>query len=191
MASDQGEGDTQQPGPGGTSGSRRKLVRFGITFVVLMGAFYAIFATEAFKVHFFHPYLAWNANASAKVLHLMGRSDAVAKGVAIEFPGFHLEIARGCDGLEGIALYLAVVIAFPTGWRRKLPGLLIGFPLMVLVNLSRIVSLWFVGIYRPDLFHTMHVDVWQILFILAEMVILAVWLPWATRKPATRSSVSP
>lgn len=82
------------------------------------------------------------------------------------------------------------MIAFPTGWKRKLPALLIGFPLMVLVNLSRIVSLFFVGIYRRDLFHMMHVDVWQILFILAEMLILAAWLPWATRKPPTRSGAS-
>ena len=72
----------------------------------------------------------------------------------------------------------------PSAFRRKLPGLFIGTLVLLAVNLVRIVSLFLTGVYYPKAFDAMHADVWQILFILLAIVFWALWVQWASRRPA-------
>jgi exosortase/archaeosortase family protein len=102
-----------------------------------------------------------------------------------------LRIGKGCDGLEPTALFAAAVLAFSAPILLKLPALAIGIPLLVVLNLLRIVSLYLVGVYHPALFHTIHIDVWQALFILVGSVFFGLWILWATRSRAPGDAVRP
>ena len=154
--------------------------RIVVVFGLLLVSYYAFAATELYQTRIFQPYVEINAYLSGGILSLIGYEITV-NGNAIGSPEFSLSIASGCDGLEPTALFVAAVLAFSAPLGLKLPGLALGIPLLASLNLVRIVSLFLVGIHFPDLFHTMHVDVWQVLYILVAMVFFALWLLWATR----------
>jgi exosortase/archaeosortase family protein len=107
-------------------------------------------------------------------------------GYSISSPRYSLTIARGCDAFEPCALFASGVLAFPAPWLSKIPGVLIGVLSIMALNITRIVTLFYVGVYWPKIFHIMHVDVWQTLFILFAIVF---WTLWALRATRVRSPI--
>lgn len=167
--------------------SRLLLLRIVTVFGLLIGLYYAFAATELYESRIFEPYVEINADLSARILSLLGY-ETTASAISVSSPEFGLNIGKGCDGLEPTALFVAAVLAFSAPLALKLPALAIGVPLLVALNLVRIVSLFLVGIYYPDLFHVMHVDVWQVLYILVGIVFFGLWLLWATSgRPSTET----
>lgn len=159
--------------------SRFLLLRIVTVFGLLVGAYYAFAATELYETRVYQPYIRINAHLSSGILNLFGFA-VVAGDDSLKSPEFGLRIGKGCDGLEPTALFAAAVLAFSAPILLKLPALVIGIPLLAMLNLVRIVSLFLVGIYRPDVFQTMHIDVWQVLYILVGISFFAVWLLWVT-----------
>lgn len=174
-------------------GSRTKgkgpIFRFVLLFGILMGLFELACATSFVKDTVFPAYLRFNARASATILALFEDSVS-ATGQSIS-GRYSLSIERGCDAIEPSALFIAGVLAFPAAAMSKLPGMLIGTVCLMVLNLVRIVSLYYVGVYYPRLFHIMHVDVWQALFIFLAILFWFLWALWATRpKVAKANAVS-
>jgi len=99
-----------------------------------------------------------------------------------------VQIVEACDGILPAIIYLSAVLAFPSRWIDKGWGILIGFPAIFLINLTRLVTLMFVGANWPDLFEQVHIYVWQALVIALAMV---VWVFWAERFVRTRSVARP
>jgi len=155
-----------------------------VVFAVLMGLFYGFVHTPANETTAFRPYLAFIARVMGGILSLAGYEASVSETV-ISTPQFSLEIVRGCDAIEPAAMYMAAVLASPVGVWPKLPGILIGTAAIMLINLLRIVSLFFVGVYYPDAFDILHEDVWQAVFVVLALGFWAIWVQWATRVPAT------
>ena len=73
---------------------------------------------------------------------------------------------------------LAGVLAFPAAIAAKIPGMLIGTVCLMVLNLVRIISLFYIRIHFPSVFEIMHVDVWQTLFVLVAILF---WILWAMR----------
>jgi len=101
-----------------------------------------------------------------------------ADGANLYFRGFDIEIVEACDGVLPTFIYLAAVLAFPSGWRSKLWGAALGVPAIFAINLLRLMSLVVVGVWRPDLFERVHIYVWQTLVIALSM---ALWVFWVER----------
>ncbi|MBT8484463.1 MAG: exosortase H [Phycisphaerales bacterium] len=165
---------------------KRPIVQFVGIFAVCMGLFYAFRTIAWFTDHVWLPYLRLNASVSAFILRVF-QEQANATDVSVFSPRFNLQIAQGCDAIEPSALFAAAVIAFPAPLKRKLPGLAVGVAILVVLNLVRIISLYYTGVFWPEAFETMHVDVWQPVFILAAMLLWIAWAIWATRRPRSNS----
>ena len=159
-------------------GALLPIFRAGAVFVVIMVAFYFVETTEFFQQSAFPAYLHFNADVSAHVLRVFGE-DASATGTSVSSPAFALEVRRGCDAVEPSALFIAAVIALPVFFWKRLAGIVVGTLILALVNLVRIITLYYVGAYWPAAFHVMHVDVWQGIFILLVIVLWALWAQWA------------
>jgi exosortase H (IPTLxxWG-CTERM-specific) len=156
-----------------------------------MALFYAGTLTGFFKHTFFPALFRLNAKVASALLCLLGQGTTAAD-TTIVGPGFSLIIRRGCDGLETTALFVAAVLAFPSPWRKKLLGLLVGTVFLLGLNILRIVSLFFIGVYFPKLFQVMHADVWQVAFILVAVIFWALWIQWATAAhPAAKANSQP
>ena len=89
---------------------------------------------------------------------------------------FVVTVDEGCDGLQVCTLLTAAVIAFPSTWKQKLVGVVLGNLWLQAWNVTRIATLVVVGGVNRDWFHPTHVYVWPTLLI---AICLGTWLTWA------------
>ena len=160
--------------------AKRPVLAFVVLFVVLLGVFYWITFIEAVNMKAIPAYMRFNAQASVAILNVFGER-ATAQDTSVTSKRFSVNIQHGCDAIEPSALFLAAVLAFPASLKSKLPGLVIGTLVLAIVNLVRIVTLFYTGIFFPKWFEVMHVDVWQPIFIVLSLTFWIVWAWWATR----------
>jgi exosortase/archaeosortase family protein len=165
-----------------------RVLCFVLLLVVFMVGFNALFFTWLAPGDFFQNYLKANAEVCAGVLRFLG-DDATTSGISLASSRFSLNIRRGCDGIQVSAFLCFAILAWPISvplWRRAI-GLAIGTLLLLTLNLVRIVSLYYIGIYFPSAFSTMHTDVWQATFVVLALFLWVIWLWWAT--PAATGKV--
>jgi exosortase/archaeosortase family protein len=174
----------------GRPSKRYSVLKFLLIFGVLLGAFYIFIAfSPLYKKRFVPWHLHLIAKVCGHLLSLLGQDIAVT-GSSIYSPRLTATIIRGCDAVEAIALYVCAVLAFPLPFLKKLLGIIVGTLLLLILNLIRIVSLFLIGAYSAKIFHLMHIDVWQALFIFFAILLWILWLLWATRSQLAMRHVS-
>lgn len=122
---------------------------------------------------------------SSGVLNLLGQDTAVFE-TTVQSSVFGISVVTACTGIFITGLFLVAVVAFPTGWLSKLIGAGIGIAGIFVVNLVRLVSLYFIGVHWPSVLDVAHQLIWQSLLI---VLAVALWLLWAGRwayAPRTR-----
>ena len=165
----------------GSPSHRRESLAFLACFGVLLVLFYVAIALRPMNDAVVVPFTAAIARVSGSILNALGEPAAVA-GTEIRAPAFAVQIENGCNGLETVLLFTAAVLSFPAPWKRRLAGLLLGFTAIELVNLVRVVSLFWIGVHRPALFSASHTVLWQSLVVLFGVLL---FLSWAARaRPA-------
>jgi len=122
------------------------------------------------------------ASIASGILDLLG-SRTVVVGATIESPRFSLSVVTACTGLFLTAVFVAAVIAYPSRLWEKAVGAAAGAAAIFLLNLVRLVTLFYVGVYLPHLVEPVHLLVWQSLLIVSVLVF---WLVWAGK--VTRAS---
>ena len=178
-------------GDGSWIGDRRRVLTFVVLLGVWMAAFNALFVLWLAPAQSFQSYLRLNAEASAAVLHALG-DDATVSGTSIISSRFSLSIQRGCEAIQVSAFFIFAVLAWPVpvSWWRRVTGLAVGTLLLLTLNLVRIVSLYYIGIYFPNAFEAMHIDVWQPAFIALALFFWMMWVWWTSRTEAVRADVA-
>jgi len=111
------------------------------------------------------------------VLGLLGNSVRVS-GTMISSSRYSIEVVTACTGLFVTTIFLSAVIAYPCRMRAKLIGVAIGIPGIFLLNVIRLVTLFYIGLYLPRFAERAHLLVWQSLMILLSLVL---WLFWVER----------
>lgn len=165
--------------------AKRREAAFLAKFLGLLALFFALLAPKPMNDAVVEPFTALVARAGGAAVRLFGEP-AVMSGTAITSPRFSVNIRNGCNGIETILIFSAALLAFPAPWKAKLLGLLCGFALIQLVNLVRIVSLFFIGIHFPRLFEEWHLVVWQGIVVLFGVGLFLLWadrLVLAKRSP--------
>jgi exosortase/archaeosortase family protein len=174
----------------GRSSHKYLVLKFLLIFGVLLSVFYVFIAFSPFYSKKFvplHHHLI--ARVSGNILAVLGQ-DITVTGKSISSPRFSASIIRGCDAVEAIALYVCAVLAFPLPLLKKIPGMIAGTLLLLILNLVRIVSLFLIGVCSPRIFALMHLDVWQAMFIFFAVLSWILWLLWATRNQPSTQPVS-
>jgi exosortase H (IPTLxxWG-CTERM-specific) len=151
--------------------------RFVLLFMGILAVCFSVLALRPVNDAVVVPYTEMVARVSGAALTLLGEEMTI-DGCDLSSPRFAITIYNGCNGLITSLIYVAGVLAFPAGPRDKLIGLGFGLVAIQLVNLVRIVSLFYIGVYLPRFFSQAHVFVWQTLVILAGV---ALWVVWAQR----------
>jgi exosortase H (IPTLxxWG-CTERM-specific) len=153
--------------------ARVPALRFVATFGLLLAGFYAAILLPV-SDRAFYVLLCATARMANAVLCVLGQHTVVSD-VTIRSAHFAVSIRRGCDALEPAWFFCAAVLAFPGHWKRKPAGLALGVGAIFGLNLVRIVTLYFIGLYLPAFFPTAHLEVWPLLFVLATLVL---WISW-------------
>jgi archaeosortase B (VPXXXP-CTERM-specific) len=165
--------DSARPAPGFV---RRHwgLFKNWLTFVIILGLFVAV--DQRFYVWVNTVLVDWTAQVTAWTTRLMGLSGR-ATGRFLHTKICDFEIIGECTAYYPVAIFVAAVCAFPARWTRKLLGIALGVPAVLLINQVRLVSLCYVDHWIPQYFETIHVVVWQSLIVILTVVL---WLIWAT-----------
>jgi exosortase/archaeosortase family protein len=117
------------------------------------------------------------AVATGALLNALGNA-TVVRDADILSSGFGISVVTACTGLFVTGLFLAAVAAFPASWRAKLVGAGIGLVALFAVNVVRLASLYYVGVYWRSALEPIHQLVWQSLVIAFAV---SLWLLWAGR----------
>jgi exosortase H (IPTLxxWG-CTERM-specific) len=148
--------------------------RFLILFIAILTVSFTVIALQTVNDTVVDPYTSFVARMSGGVLRLLGE-DASVQGCMVRSPRFAVTIYNGCNGLITSLIFISGVLAFPARWRAKAVGAIGGLVAIQLINLVRIVSLFYIGIYLPRFFSESHIFVWQSLVILAGVTLWVVW----------------
>jgi exosortase H (IPTLxxWG-CTERM-specific) len=133
------------------------------------------------------PLTAWTARATVALLHWLG-IEATRVGTVVSHPsGFAYEIYYRCTGFLPVAFLATAILAYPGCWRRKLVGVSVGVPVLISLNLTRLVHLFYLGVHHPAVFDLAHSVMWEGFLILA---ILGLWLGWTRWSDSVRERPS-
>lgn len=154
---------------------RRSEVRFLVLFAVILTIGFTTVALRPVDHAVVGPFTAFVARLSGAVLAALGEEITVS-GSDLRSPRFAVSIHNGCNGLVTSLVLVAGVLAFPASWRAKVAGVVLGLAAVQVINLIRVVSLFYTGVFLPGFFNESHVVVWQSLVILSGV---ALWLVWA------------
>jgi len=170
--------------------TNRSDLRFLLVFGLLMGVYYAATTTSFIKNDFFPWYLRMTTQVSAGLLQACGYDDMEARGNVLNSTRGSITIERGCDAIAPTVLFVSAVIASPVVFRSKLPAVVGGTLVLMVLNVVRIITLFLTRIHWPKAFDIMHLDVWQALFIFLAILLWAFWASWSTRRRMGRFDAS-
>lgn len=134
-------------------------------FCLLMILFYVFWNSELFREHILINILSFNAFFSSGILNLLNQHTQI-DGSNIYSPFYAISVSKGCDAIEAMALFLSTTLAFPMNWKTKIKGIIGGISLLFLINLARIVTLFFAGAYFPNTFEILHAQIWPVIIII-------------------------
>ena len=155
------------------------VVKFVVTFLALLIAFQWAYYALLVNSFAFKAYLGLNCRAAAALLGLVGEHVTATDDVLTS--GFTMSVRAGCDGLQAMAILAIAVLVAPGDLRRKLNAAAGGVLLLAILNLVRLVSLFWTGVHAPGLFQAMHVHIWP-----AVLIVLAVLYAFASQTWAHR-----
>ena len=156
---------------------RWSLSRFVLMFPLLLVSLLTVELLQPVQTHLILPFTAGVAATSARLVQYFD-PDVLAQGIyLIDISnGFTVAIRAGCNGVEASIVLVSAIIAFPSGWHAKLTGIGIGLLLVQLINLLRVITLFYLGQWNQGLFEWAHLYAWQALIILDVLIIFLVWL---------------
>ncbi len=167
------------------------MIRFILIFVVLLVALFVAELTGPVEHYFIVPFTSVLADVSAWVIHLFDGS-TVSHGKLIQNASgsFIVSIERGCNGIEAVIILISAILAFPAPWKHKVFGLVFGFLAIQILNVVRIVSLFYLGMWSPVWFKWFHEYLWQALIVLDALIVFLVWLRYVPIKPRSSAAVA-
>jgi exosortase/archaeosortase family protein len=151
-------------------------------FILCMGLFYIFYYSKFYIDNLEAPFMNAQASLGNFLLNLIGQSTTVS-GYTISGDNFSIDIKKGCDGLETMAILASGIMIFPTTLKLKVPGLLLGISVLFVLNLFRIAGLFIIGKYcSNDFFEAMHFQGGFVIFTAIGVLLLLTWMNWATTK---------
>lgn len=163
--------------------------RFALVFSALAIGSEVLYYAVALESASFQTYLSGIARISAWVLNLSG-SDVAVEGIRVSNDAFAVRVAQGCDAIQVCTLLASAVIAFPLPLRSKLRGLVVGVAILQLLNLMRVVTLFWIGEHYKSVFKTAHEILWPGLLIVATIVIWIFWVRFETQAPTAQGDAT-
>jgi len=168
------------------------MFRFLVIFITSLLVLFTLDVLTVVEIHLIDPFNALLATISAKLIGLFG-GDAIAQGKVIISigTGLAVSIERVCNGVEAVIILVSAMIAFPSGWKAKFVGIVLGTLAIQALNLVRIISLYYLHQWSSVWFEWFHSYIWQALIVLDALVMFLLWLRYLPRRSAAPPSDEP
>ena len=155
------------------------MIRFAALFVFIVFALFALELTPPVQHALVIPWTETLARACVWLITLFD-PQVIAWGRALTATasGFSVSIEAGCNGVEAALILIAAILAFPAPWERKAVGILGGLLAVQLLNIVRVISLFYLGQWSLRAFEWAHLYLWQALIMIDVLVVWLLWLQW-------------
>ena len=155
---------------------KRKTTQFVALFFLYLVVLTFTLRLQVVDQNLVVPYTELLASLSAWLLNLLGFSVS-AIGTMLTQADFAVDIRRGCDGLVATMLLLSACLAYPLDWRDRLLACLCGYGIIFILNLFRIVGLFYLGVSgHRQVFEFFHTYVAQFVVIAVTMIFWVYWI---------------
>ena len=130
-------------------------------------------------------------DACAVLIHAFG-GHALITGRVLQSPanGFAVEVQNGCNAVNVTILLWAAIATYPARWTTKVGGLLYGTVAIHVVNLLRVISLYYLGQYNRDWFDFAHMYLWESLIVLDTLAVFWIWASVVRKSMAPANAVA-
>lgn len=162
--------------------------RFFTLFAVILFALFALELTPPAQSAVVIPWTDALARISAGVVTIFD-PHVIAFGKILQSTknGFAISIEAGCNGIEAAIILVAAMLAFPAPWKHRAIGILAGLAAVQVLNIVRVVSLFYLGQWNFKAFEWAHLYLWQALIMLDALI---VWLLWIRALPPTHQPLA-
>jgi archaeosortase B (VPXXXP-CTERM-specific) len=144
-------------------------------WAIFLGILGVLVAFNEWNTRFVNLHMATaTAGVMAWLLDLLGL-EAYSNGIRVGCSICKFRIIGECTAYYPLSIYIAAVMAFPSPWLRRVLGVLLGVPAILVINQVRLVSLCYIWNWFPDQFETIHIVIWQSLIIFFTVL---VWIGW-------------
>lgn len=167
------------------------MTRFVFIFVLLLVALFSLEVLKPVQEHVIVPFTGMLASLSAAII-LPFDNSVIAYGKVLQFrdTGFAVSIEAGCNGIEAAIVLIAAIIAFPARWRDRLVAIGLGFLAIQVMNIARIISLFYLGDWNMVAFSWIHMYLWPTLIMLDVLIVFVVYLRYLSRKSKPMEATS-
>ena len=155
---------------------------FAATVGILLYAY-----SRVVHVAWFDTFLDLHAVVTGGLIRVLG-FDVETSGSIPTNDRVAFNIISECTAVAPSIIFGAGVVAFPATWRAKAAGLTAGIVALTVVNIVRITSLFFIGMYIPSTLDAFHLIVWQSLMIILAIAILFFWTARVQNRTVTPGS---
>jgi exosortase H (IPTLxxWG-CTERM-specific) len=161
------------------------LKRFVITFAIVLVSLFSLEMLNPVQEHLVVPFTTMLAKISAALISPFDNG-VIAYGKVLQFKdtGFAVSIEAGCNGVEATIVLIAAVVAYPASWKARISAIALGFLAIQILNIARIISLFYLGDWDIDIFSWVHLYLWPSLIMLDVLVVFIVYLRYLSRKPS-------
>ena len=165
--------------------------RFPILFAVVVVVLFAVELTRPVQVALVQPWTEGLAKISVAIITLFD-SHAIAYGRVLQSTtnGFAVSIEAGCNGVEAALILIAAIIAFKAPMKQKLIGIAGGLLAVQLLNIVRVITLFYIGQWSATAFEWAHLYLWQALIMLDVLVVWLLWLRWLATSETPRAAAA-
>ncbi len=167
---------------------QRGLLKIYVVFVLFIVILFSFLVTDLGKEYISMPLNRQIAVISAALINV-GDSDAVATGTQICSNSGAVDIKEGCNGLYATVILLAGMVAFPASWRQRAIGILLGTVALFVINLIRVITLFYLSASHPELFQEAHMFIWQFAIIIIAALLWLVWYDKIVSREAAKPAL--
>ena len=153
------------------------MARFGFVFLLVLAGLFTLEMQVVVQQTVIAPFTAFLATISAGII-LPFDSSVLSYGKVLQFGpgGFSVSIEAGCNGVEATIVLIAAVLAYPAPWRARAVAIVLGFLAIQVLNILRIISLFYLGNWNLDIFSWVHLYLWPALIMLDVLIVFVVYL---------------
>ena len=157
--------------------------RFVAVFGVVLVALFSLELLNPVQQHVVVPFTGLLAKISAALIAPFD-DGVIAYGKILQFQdtGFAVSIEAGCNGVEATIVLVAAVVAFPAPWRARVAAIALGFLAIQVLNIARIISLFYLGNWDMEIFSWVHLYLWPALIMLDVLVVFIVYLRYLANR---------
>ncbi|MEE4278185.1 MAG: exosortase H [Halieaceae bacterium] len=151
--------------------------RFALLFTALLLGLFTLELLDPVQAAVVQPFTGWLADISAAIMMPLDPNvSASGRIISHSQTGFAVSIEAGCNGVEAAIVLVAGILAFPAPLMKKLLAIGAGFVAIQLMNILRIISLFYLGQWNMDAFTWTHLYLWPVLIMLDVLVVFVIYL---------------